>query len=72
MAQEAEAGEEGQAAEGPKEKKPRAAGGMDNEYDYGDDWIDDSEFVSMYEGDRRKTKFKGFFINKVSRVGVGA
>ena len=31
-----------------------------------DDFIDDDEFADFVEADRRKTKFDGFFINKVS------
>ena len=30
-----------------------------------DDFIDDDEFANFIEGDRRKSKFQGFFINKV-------
>ena len=37
----------------------------DGEYDYEDEWIDDSEFAAFVEGDRRKPKHSGFFINKV-------
>lgn len=36
-----------------------------NEYNYIDDWIDDSEFIEMIEHtDRRKLKYEGFFIAK--------
>lgn len=33
-----------------------------------DEFIDDEEFANFAEGDRRKTKFKGFYINKVHPV----
>ncbi len=32
-------------------------------YDYEDNFIDDSEFVEYYAGDRRKAKHTGFFVN---------
>ena len=34
-------------------------------YDYDDEFIDDAEIVEMYEGDRRKPKQTGFYINVV-------
>ena len=36
----------------------------DHEYDYDDDFIDDSEMLAYLGGDRRRTKHSGFFINK--------
>ena len=36
----------------------------DHEYDYEDDFIDDSEMLAYLGGDRRRTKHSGFFINK--------
>ena len=36
----------------------------DHEYDYDDDFIDDSEMLAFLGGDRRRTKHSGFFINK--------
>jgi len=41
-------------------------GGFNDLYDMDDDWIDDTEVLDFYGGDRRKTKYSGFFINKVS------
>lgn len=35
------------------------------EYDMEDDFIDDDEFADFVEGDLRKPKESGFFINKV-------
>lgn len=35
----------------------------DHRYDYEDNFIDDSEFVEYYAGDRRKAKHTGFFVN---------
>lgn len=37
----------------------------EGDYDYEDDFIDDSEFADFVGGDRRKPKHGGFFINKV-------
>lgn len=37
----------------------------DHEYDYDDEFIDDSEMLAYLGGDRRRTKHSGFFINKV-------
>lgn len=34
-------------------------------YDYDDEFIDDAEIMEMYEGDRRKPKQTGFYINEV-------
>ncbi len=45
---------------------PEAVGGFDDQYDMDDDFIDDTEFRDYYGGDRRKAKYTGFFINKVS------
>lgn len=42
-------------------------GGFNDLYDMDDDWIDDTELQDYYGGDRRKTKFSGFFINEVSQ-----
>lgn len=33
-------------------------------YDYGDEWIDDTELIEYFGGDQRRAKHKGFFINK--------
>eukprot|EP00891_Asterochloris_glomerata_P000819 jgi/Astpho2/819/Aster-x0457 len=33
-------------------------------YDYDDEFIDDAEIMEMYEGDRRKPKQTGFYINE--------
>lgn len=49
---------------------PEAVGGFDDQYDMDDDWIDDSEHLAYYDGDRRKAKYSGFFINKVLLVVV--
>lgn len=50
----------------PQDKEgPEAVGGFDDQYDMDDNFIDDSEFHDYYGGDRRKTKYSGFFINKV-------
>lgn len=35
------------------------------DYDYDDQFIDDSEMIELMKGDRRKPKYEGFFINKV-------
>ncbi|BDA41916.1 probable Ubinuclein-1 at N-terminal half [Coccomyxa sp. Obi] len=43
---------------------PEAVGGFDDQYDMDDEWIDDSEHLAYYDGDRRKAKYSGFFINK--------
>lgn len=42
-----------------------AAGGVpkDDQYDYEDNFIDDSEIIEYYAGDRRKAKHSGFFVN---------
>ena len=40
------------------------------DYDYEDEFIDDSEFLEFVGGDRRKLKHSGFFINKVSKGGA--
>lgn len=37
--------------------------GLERRYDYEDKFIDDSEFVEYYAGDRRKAKHTGFFVN---------
>ncbi len=37
----------------------------EHEYDYEDDFIDDSEMLAYLAADRRRTKHSGFFINKV-------
>jgi len=50
-------GEESGAEEG---------GGAIGEYDMEDDFIDDDEFADFVEGDLRKPKESGFFINKVT------
>ena len=34
-------------------------------YDYDDEFIDDAEIMEMYNGDRRKPKQTGFYINVV-------
>ena len=39
---------------------------QDDHYDYEDEFIDDSEFVEYYGGDRRKAVFKGFYVNRGS------
>ncbi len=33
------------------------------QYDYDDNFIDDSEFIEYYGGDRHKAKHSGFFVN---------
>lgn len=35
----------------------------DDQYDYEDNFIDDSEIIEYYAGDRRKAKHSGFFVN---------
>lgn len=37
---------------------------QDDHYDYEDEFIDDSEFVEYYGGDRRKAVFRGFYVNR--------
>jgi HPC2 and ubinuclein domain len=46
-------------------KRTSAAGGVprDDQYDYEDNFIDDSEIIEYYAGDRRKAKHSGFFVN---------
>ena len=41
-------------------------GGFNDLYDMDDEFIDDTELQDYFGSDRRKTKFSGFFINKVS------
>lgn len=43
-------------------------GGGIGEYDMEDDFIDDDEFADFVEGDLRKPKESGFFINKVGHA----
>lgn len=40
--------------------------GKRDTYDNDDAFIDDSEYVEYFSGDRHKPKFDGFFINRVS------
>ena len=64
--QEGEGDGEGEA-EGDEEEAGearRASGGFDDHYDMDDDFIDDTEIHEYYGGDRRKTKYSGFFMNK--------
>lgn len=45
--------------------KPSTKREFANDYDYCDDFIDDTEFIDMLEHtDRRKLKYSGFFINR--------
>ena len=46
--------------------KEEDQGGFNDLYDMDDDFIDDDELQDYYGGDRRKTKYSGFFINKAS------
>ena len=65
-AQEGEGDGDGEA-EGDEEEAGearRASGGFDDHYDMDDDFIDDTEIHEYYGGDRRKTKYSGFFMNK--------
>ena len=39
--------------------------GKRDTYDNDDEFIDDSEYVEYFSGDRHKPKFDGFFINRV-------
>ncbi len=39
----------------------------EHEYDYEDEFIDDSEMLEYLGGDRRRTKHSGFFVNKARR-----
>ncbi len=41
-------------------------GGFNDLYDMDDDFIDDAELRDYFGSDRRKTKYSGFFVNKVS------
>ncbi len=41
-------------------------------YDMDDDFIDDAEVHDFYAGDRRKTKYRGFFMNKARARGRAA
>ncbi len=50
--------------------KEEDQGGFNDLYDMDDDFIDDDELQDYYGGDRRKTKYSGFFINK-ARVATG-
>lgn len=45
---------------------PGARDGVPQEdhYDYEDAFIDDSEFVEYYGGDRRRARHSGFYVNK--------
>jgi len=59
--------EEGDTAQPPGQQqqpnKPSAKREFANDYDYCDDFIDDTEFIDMLEhSDRRKLKYSGFFI----------
>ncbi len=57
-----ESGREGPAGgEKATGKSKKGEGG--DQYDYDDGFIDDSEFVEYYAGDRRKAKHSGFFVN---------
>lgn len=56
-----------QEAEGAEPAEPDKAGGFDDQYDMDDEFIDDTEFHDYYSGDRRRTKYTGFFINRVRR-----
>jgi HPC2 and ubinuclein domain len=48
----------------PKRAAAAAAGvPKDDQYDYEDNFIDDSEIIEYYAGDRRKAKHSGFFVN---------
>lgn len=40
----------------------------EHEYDYEDEFIDDSEMLEYLGGDRRRTKHSGFFVNKARRL----
>lgn len=56
-----------QGAEDGEEEVAEAregGGGFDDQYDMDDDFIDDTEIHDYYGGDRRKTKYTGFFMNK--------
>lgn len=62
----AENGEGGAPAPAKGRKGRRGRLGV-GEYDYMDDFIDDSEAIKMFESDRRRTKyqgFNGFFMNR--------
>ena len=66
-----EEGREGRAGKGENEKaKAKAVRGVpaDDQYDYDDQFIDDSELIDYYGGDNRKSKYSGFYINQVSRA----
>ena len=41
-------------------------GGFNDLYDMDDEFIDDAELRDYFGSDRRKTKYSGFFVNKVS------
>ena len=41
-------------------------GGFNDLYDMDDEFIDDTELRDYFGSDRRKTKYSGFFVNKVS------
>ena len=40
-------------------------GGFNDLYDMDDEFIDDTELQDYFGSDRRKTKYSGFFVNKV-------
>lgn len=65
--EEEEEAPQGQPASKKQKKVEDAedAGNKEDNYDYEDPFIDDSEMVQIFEADKTKPKIRGFFINKV-------